>query len=186
VSVSLVAVEDRRYFEHNGVDLWSLARLAWSAVHGGDLQDEGGSTIAQQLAKRIYTGDHAGVSVKLRQVGLAVKLERRFTKDEILRMYLDAAYFGAGHWGVVRASEGYFGRPPAELSWGEASLLAGLVQAPSRYDPALHLAAARQRQRHVLERLIAAGVLRRDQAERASQELADEAPGLGFRTVRSS
>jgi penicillin-binding protein 1A len=186
VASSVVAVEDQRFYTHHGVDLRSVARLAWSGLRGGDLQDEGGSTIAQQLAKRVYTGDRGGLAVKLRQVGLAVKLERRYSKDQILGMYLDAAYFGGGHWGVVQASRGYFGRSPSHLSWGEASLLAGLVQAPSFYDPTAHLAAAEQRQHHVLDRLVAAGVLSRAQADAAGRRLAAEARRLDFRTVQGT
>jgi len=71
----------------------------------------------------------------LEQVGLAIKLDARYSKAQILGMYLDSVYFGDGHWGIVQASQGYFGKPPARLSFGEASLLAGLVQAPSVYDP---------------------------------------------------
>ena len=184
VASSVVAVEDRRFYAHHGVDLRSVARVMWSGLLGRGFQDQGGSTISQQLAKRLYTGDHSGLGVKLRQVGLAIKLERRYSKAEILRMYLDAVYFGGGHWGVARASEGYFGKPSARLSWGEASLLAGLVQAPSSYDPTVHLAAAERRQRHVLDRLVAAGVLSRAQADTASRQLASEARRLGFRTVQ--
>src|SRR6266704_2285048 len=140
VASSVVAVEDQRFYTHHGVDLRSVARLAWSGLRGGDLQDEGGSTIAQQLAKRVYTGDRVGLAVKLRQVGLAVKLERRYSKDEILGMYLDAAYF----------------------------------------------AAAEQRQRHVLDRLVAAGVLSRPEADAAGRRLAAEARRLDFRTVQGT
>ncbi len=186
VTSSLVAVEDQRFYTHHGVDLPSVARLAWSGLRGDDLHDEGGSTIGQQLAKRVYTGDRGGLGVKLRQVGLAVKLERRYSKDQILGMYLDAAYFGGGHWGVVQASQGYFGRPPGRLSWGEASLLAGLIQAPSAYDPTAHLAAAELRQRHVLDRLVAAGVLSRAEADAAGRGFASEARRLGFRTVQGT
>jgi penicillin-binding protein 1A len=86
----------------------------------------------------------------------------------------------------VQASQGYFGRSPSHLSWGEASLLAGLVQAPSFYDPTAHLAAAEQRQRHVLDRLVAAGVLSRPEADAAGRRLAAEARRLDFRTVQGT
>jgi membrane peptidoglycan carboxypeptidase len=182
VAESVVAVEDRRFYAHHGIDPQSLLRVAWADLRasGGD---QGGSTITQQLAKRIYTGDRGGVMVKLAQVGLAIKLERRWSKEQILGMYLDAAYFGDGRWGVAQASEGYFGKPPQRLSWGEASLLAGLVQAPSAYDPRTHLAAAEHRQRHVLDRLVATGTLSRAQADAAARRMAAEARRLGFTTV---
>jgi membrane peptidoglycan carboxypeptidase len=182
VAESVVAVEDRRFYAHHGIDPQSLLRVAWAGLRasGGD---QGGSTITQQLAKRIYTGDRGGVMVKLAQLGLATKLERRWSKEQILGMYLDAAYFGDGRWGVVRASEGYFGKPPQRLSWAEASLLAGLVQAPSAYDPRTHLAAAERRQRHVLDRLVATGTLNRAQADDAARRMAAEARRLGFTTA---
>jgi membrane peptidoglycan carboxypeptidase len=185
VTSSILAVEDRRFATHHGVDLRSVARVMWSGVCGDGFQDQGGSTISQQLAKRLYTGDHSGLTVKLRQLGLAIKLEQRYSKAQILRMYLDAAYFGDGHWGVVQASHGYFAKPPTRLSWAEASLLAGLVQAPTAYDPTVHLAAAQHRQRHVLDRLVAAGALTPAQADTASRQLASEAHRLGFRTIQA-
>jgi hypothetical protein len=182
VAAAVIAVEDRRFYAHHGVDPQSLLRVAWAGLHGGQ-GDQGGSTITQQLAKRIYTGDRGGVLVKLAQIGLAIKLERRYSKEQILAMYLDAAYFGDGRWGVVKASEGYFGKPPSRMNWGEASMLAGLVQAPSADDPRIHLATAERRQRHVLDRLVANGTLDRVQADAAGSRMAAEAKALGFRTV---
>jgi membrane peptidoglycan carboxypeptidase len=186
VAESVVAVEDRRFYAHHGVDPQSVVRVVWAGLRGRGWQDQGGSTITQQLAKRVYTGDRGGLLGTLEQVGLAIKLERRYSKAQILQMYLDSVYFGDGHWGIVQASEGYFGKPPARLSWGEASLLAGLVQAPSAYDPKVHLAAAEHRQRHVLDRLVAAGTLRRAQADAASRRLAGEASRLGFTSAARS
>jgi membrane peptidoglycan carboxypeptidase len=180
VADSVVAVEDRRFYAHHGVDPQSVARVVWGGLRGRGWEDQGGSTITQQLAKRVYTGDRGGLMGMLDQVGLAIKLDWRYSKAQVLRMYLDSVYFGDGHWGVVQASEGYFGKPPQALSWGEASLLAGLVQAPSAYDPKVHLAAAEDRQRHVLDRLVAAGTLGRAQANAASRRFAAEAGRLGF------
>jgi membrane peptidoglycan carboxypeptidase len=177
---SVVAVEDRRYYAHHGVDPQSLARVVWNGLRGRSWAAQGGSTITQQLARHLYTGAGGGMLGTLEQVGLAIKLDARYSKAQILGMYLDSVYFGDGHWGIVQASQGYFGKPPRDLSWGEASLLAGLVQAPSVYDPRVHLAAAEHRQRHVLDRLVAAGMLRRPQADAAGRALAAEAGSLGF------
>ena len=105
--------------------------------------DEGGSTITEQLAKVIYTGGRTGITDRVAQVALALKLDGHFTKAAVLSMYLSAIYFGHGYYGVLAASEGYFGRLPDQLSWAQASLLAGLPQAPSLLDPLQHLAAAR-------------------------------------------
>lgn len=161
-----MAVEDKRYWHHGAIDPLAIARATVEGVlHPG--RDTGGSTIAQQLARNLYLGGDQSTLATLRSVGLAFKLEHRYSKPQILAMYLDSAYFGHGHWGIEAASRGYFRVPPARLTWGEATLLAGLPQAPSAYDPVLHLAAARGRQREVLDRLVADGDLSAAQAAAA-------------------
>jgi len=119
---------------------------------------EGGATIEQQLAKMLYAPG-TNLQAELEQVGVAFRFDAMYTKAHILAMYLDAAYFGDGAYGCTAAAEHYFGVPPGDLSWAQASLLAGLVQAPSKYDPHGHLSLARSRQRHVLARLVATGTL---------------------------
>jgi penicillin-binding protein 1A len=121
--------------------------------------DAGGATIEQQLAKMLYTDGHQGTMDRIEQVGLALKLDRTYTKAQILRMYLDTAYFGHGYYGVDAAAQGYFGRSAAHLTWPQAALLAGLVQAPTAYDPVTHPALATSRRAHVLDRLAATGAL---------------------------
>ena len=115
--------------------------------------DPGGSTIAQQLAKQIY-GKGSGFGTTLEEIGLGVKLELHYSKAEILEMYLNAIYYGNGYWGYASAARGYFGVNPNALNWAEASMLAGLPQAPSAYDPLSHFRLAKQRQRHVLDQLV--------------------------------
>jgi penicillin-binding protein 1A len=154
VATAVVAVEDERYWHHGAIDPVSLVRVAFdSIVHPG--RDGGGSTLAQQLARVLYLPGDGGALATLRAVGLAFKLEQRYSKTQILAMYLDSVYFGHGYWGVAAASRGYFGVAPRRLSWGEASLLAGLPQAPTLDDPVRHFAAARARQRQVLRQLTA-------------------------------
>lgn len=150
IARAVVAVEDQRFCTHHGIDPHSLARVVWHAVALTSRGDPGGATISQQLAKRLSTGDRRDLAGKLEQVGLALKLERRYSKADILNMYPNVTYWGADHWGIWQASFGYFGKPPA-----------GLLQAPSAYDPASHFALAQRRQRHVLDRLVATGVLSR-------------------------
>jgi penicillin-binding protein 1A len=163
VATAVVAVEDQRFWHHGAVDPRALARAAFDTVaHPG--RDAGGSTIAQQLAKVLYLHGAQGPLAMARAIGLAFKLEHRYTKARILAMYLDSVYFGHGHWGIGAAARGYFGVPPERLSWGEASLLAGLPQAPSADDPVRHFAAARARQRQVLRRLVATHRLTAGQA----------------------
>ncbi len=162
VSEALIATEDSRFYSHHGLDPQSMVRGLYTFVTRGSLE---GATIDAQLAKLLYSGDHTGVWPTTQEAMLAVKLDHRYSKREILSMYLDAAYFGHGAWGVEKASRVYFGVAPDQLSWGQASLLAGLVNAPTAYDPTAHLTLARSRQRHVLNRLVATRVLTPAQAD---------------------
>src|SRR3954471_17169779 len=157
VAQATVAIEDRRFFDHGAVDPVAVGRvLVDSVLHPG--VDQGGSTIAQQLAKVLYN-EPGTLLARLKSVGLAFKLEERYSKARILDMYLNSVYYGHGFWGIGRASLGYFGRSATELSWSQAALLAGLPQAPSLLDPFHHPAAAGDRRRAVLRELTRGGVL---------------------------
>jgi membrane peptidoglycan carboxypeptidase len=157
VERATVAIEDRRFFDHGALDPVALGRVVVDSVlHPG--VDPGGSTIAQQLAKVLYR-EPSTVLGQLRSVGLAFKLEHRYSKERILTMYLNSIYYGHGFWGVGWASLGYFGRPAGRLDWSQAALLAGLPQAPSLLDPLRHPAAARERRLAVLKELVRIGAL---------------------------
>lgn len=156
IAWAIMAAEDEHFLEHSGIDAPAMVRAAWGRLIGEDL---GGSTIDEQLAKLLYEGGHFTVASRIASLALAVKLETHFSKAAILSMYLNTVYYGHGFWGIAAASRGYFGVEPAALSWGQAALLAGLPQAPSALDPFVHPVAARQRQRYVLSRLVANGVL---------------------------
>jgi penicillin-binding protein 1A len=159
---ALVATEDSRFYSHSGVDPRGAIRGLFGPILGGG--DHGGATLDQQLVKILYTGGRRTPVDRIEQVALAVKLDAHYSKQEILRMYLDTVYFGHGFTGVVAASAGYFNRTATTLTWAQASMLAGLVQAPSAYDPLRNLPAARSRQRHVLDRLAAEHYLSRAEA----------------------
>ena len=160
----MLATEDSRFFSHHGLDALGVLRAAVAGVSGAR-RDFGGATLDQQLAKNLYTRDD--LASKVEQVVLSFKLEAQYTKNQILEMYLSEVYFGHGFYGLTAAARGYFGVAPAHLTWGQASVLAGLVQAPSAYDPYRHLALARSRQRHVLDRLVATKTLTVQQADEA-------------------
>jgi len=160
----VLATEDSRFFSHHGLDALGVLRAAVAGVSGAR-RDFGGATLDQQLAKNLYTRDD--LASKVEQVVLSFKLEAQYTKNQILEMYLSEVYFGHGYYGLTAAAPGYFGVAPARLTWGQASVLAGLVQAPSAYDPYRHLALARSRQRHVLDRLVATKTLTVQQADEA-------------------
>jgi len=167
-AASLVATEDHRFYSEAGIDPFALARVSVSGILGGP--DQGGSTLYQQLARLLYMPGQAGLLGTGEQILLGIKLDFSYPKAQILQMYADVAYFGHGFYGLNAASCGYFGVKPATLSWPQAAVLAGLVQAPSAYDPLAHLAAARAREQHVLARLAATRALSPAQAERAYKQ----------------
>ncbi len=149
---SVVSTEDEHFYNNVVVNvLTGAGRAALAALQTS--QDPGGSTIDQQLANALYGRGH-GLGSTLREIGLGVKLAVHYSKQQILRMYLNVVYYGHGYWGVEQAAEGYFRTPPSQLTWAEASMLAGLLQAPSAYDPLEHYALARTRQSHVLTQLV--------------------------------
>jgi len=131
---AVLAVEDRRFYHHMGVDIRGTIRAVVANIRAGRVV-QGGSTLTQQLAKNLFLTSERTLERKVQEVLLAFWLESRFTKDEILELYLNRVYFGGGAWGVEAASTRYFGRSASELSLGEAALLAGLLKAPSRYSP---------------------------------------------------
>jgi membrane peptidoglycan carboxypeptidase len=162
-SAALIATEDHRFGSEPGVDPYAIVRVFWAGITGSK-GDQGGATLYQQLAKLLYTPGRTGSKVELKQVALAVKLRYGYSSEQILRMYAGIAYFGHGYYGLSQASCGYFGRMPDKLSWPQAGLLAGLVQAPSDYDPLLNPGLARSREEHVFSRLVATGTITKEQA----------------------
>src|SRR6266700_2456422 len=166
-AAALISTEDHRFASEPGFDPFAL----WRA------------TLYQQLAKLLY-GPHKGrLTVELYEVALGVKLKFSYTREQILRMYADVAYFGHGYYGLTAASCGYFGRQSARLSWPQSAVLAGLVQAPSAYDPLEHPDLARSREGHVMSRLVATGALTPHQAAAALAVPIDRllAPARGCR-----
>jgi membrane peptidoglycan carboxypeptidase len=168
LSAAIVSTEDENFGENFVFNVASGAGRAAIASFGSG-EDPGGSTIPQQLAKALYPHG-AGVGGTLEQIGLGIKLSLAYSHERVLSMYLNAIYYGNGYWGDVAAAHGYFGVSPRRLTWGEASMLAGLPQAPSAYDPEVHLATARLRQHHVLDQLVANGHLTQAEAARAFRE----------------
>ncbi|MGY2065192.1 biosynthetic peptidoglycan transglycosylase [Blastococcus sp. SYSU DS0619] len=162
IAAALLATEDSHFHEHPGIDWRGVLRAPLGLVTG---EDQGGSTIHQQLARVVYEDGATDVPAKVRAVVLAVKLDAAWSDEEILRMYLDSVYFGHGFHGVRAAAEGYFGLAPDQLDWAQATVLVGLVQAPSAYDPFAHPERAAARQSHVLDRLVAVGALDRAEAD---------------------
>lgn len=165
---AILAVEDRRFYSHWGIDPIGIARaIAQNYRHGRIV--EGGSTITQQLTKLLFLTPDKSLERKLKEAVLALELERRYSKDRILEMYLNQVYFGNGAYGVEAAARTYFGKSVSELTVREAALLAGLPRAPSTYSPFEHPEAARARRAVVLRRMVEYGVLKEVEARRLAR-----------------
>jgi membrane peptidoglycan carboxypeptidase len=167
---ALVATEDERYWTNSGIDVIGLMRaIPYDVTHFSLAQ--GGSTLTEQLAKNLWLdGSDGSAWTKLEDMALALKLNERYSKAAILDAYLNTAYFGDGGYGIDSASRRYFGVAPQSLDAAQATLLVGLVQAPSSYDPYTHPAAARARQLDVLRSLVRVGKLGAPQAARLLAE----------------
>lgn len=162
---ALIATEDHRFNTDPGVDPLAMGRVVVSWIIGRE--DQGGSTIDQQLAKNLYTGGHGGFTEDLEQLAMAVKLNQAYGRPQILRMYAEVAYYGHGYYGLDAASCGYFGRPADRLTLVQAAMLAGVVNAPSYDDPLVYPRQARIRLVHVIGRMAAVGYLTQAQATAA-------------------
>ncbi len=163
---AVIATEDRRFYRHFGVDPRGIARAAFSNLRAAGVR-EGGSTLTQQLAKNLFLTHRRHFKRKVQEILLAIWLERNLSKDEILTLYLNRVYFGAGAYGVDAAARRYFGKPATEVSLAEAAMLAGLLKAPSRYAPTVNPEGARLRAATVLDDMVEAGLIDGDQAGQA-------------------
>jgi penicillin-binding protein 1A len=166
---AVLAAEDRNFYHHGAIDLGSTLRALYVDVSNRGL-NEGGSTITQQLIKIQLLTPEKSLPRKLHELVLAVALEQRFSKDQILSMYLNRVYFGHGAYGVGAAARTYFGKDAKDLTAAQAALLAGLIQAPSAYDPVLHFSLAQERQHYVLEGMVTTNALSRQEADAALAE----------------
>jgi penicillin-binding protein 1A len=170
VPKAFIAIEDRWFYYHFGFNPWGIARsLAYNAMHkGGPLR--GGSTITQQLARNLFLTPSQTYRRKIQELILAVWLEAKFSKKQILELYLNRVYFGAGAYGIEAASQRYFGKPAAQLSLGEASLLAGMMKGPSRYSPVAATDRAARRATIVLDEMVRIHAITPEQRDQAFQQ----------------
>ncbi len=173
---AVIATEDRRFYDHFGLDPFGLARAMLSNLRAGRLV-QGGSTITQQLAKNVFLTPDRTIKRKIQELLLAFWLEANFTKDEILSIYLNRVYLGAGTYGVEAASQRYFNKPVKRLTLQESAMLAGLLKAPSRFAPTANLKRARGRADQVLVNMVDAGYLEPVKAVAARKVPASLAPG---------
>jgi len=153
---AVVAIEDKRFYSHSGLDLKALVRALWADLQGGSYE-QGGSTITQQYVKRNYTGPKRTLSRKIREAALAGRVENKLSKDEILYRYVSDVYLGSGAYGVGAAAENYFRKPVNELTLSEAATLAGLINKPTSDEPRSNTGAAEIRRETVLKAMLDQG-----------------------------
>ncbi len=177
---AFIATEDRNFYNHHGVDFSGIVRAAYADWRHEQFQ--GASTITQQLARKLFLNDEVSISRKIEEALLAIEIERYYTKNEILERYLNIIYYGSGAYGIEAAAHTYFGTSVERLTIGQAALLAGMPAAPSAYSPYVSLERAKERQRHVLERMVASGFINaqeaRAEAARPLKLIGDRPSGL--------
>ncbi len=181
---AFIATEDAHFYQHHGVDFAGIIRAALADYRHEQFQ--GASTITQQLARRLFLSDEVSISRKIQEALLAMEIERYYTKDDILERYLNIIYFGSGAYGIEAAAHTYFGTDVGHLNLAQIALLAGLPAAPSDYSPYVNLERAKDRQHHVLERMVEAGFItqaRADSTELAPLHLIGERP-TGLQSYR--
>jgi monofunctional glycosyltransferase len=161
---AVISVEDKRFYQHYGIDPISLVRAIRNNLRAKALI-EGGSTITQQLAKNLYFDDEASLVRKAAEAMVTVVLEERYSKDEILELYVNCIYFGESYYCVYDASIGYFQKIPSQMTDFEATMLAGIPNAPSAYAPTVNMNLAVKRQEKVLESMVREGYLTEQEAD---------------------
>lgn len=155
---AVIAIEDHRYFDHGAVDYLSIIRAIFTNLKEGEFE-QGGSTITQQVAKNVFFSQERTLARKLGEVFGASDLEKNYSKNEIFAIYVNTAYFGDGYYGIYDACKGYYNKEPKDLTLYEASMLAGVPNAPSIYAPTINPELAKQRQKQVLNAMIKYGYI---------------------------
>lgn len=163
---AVVSVEDRRFYSHGTIDFIALARATFSNIKQKDFK-EGGSTITQQTAKNLYLMKEKDVSNrKVAEFLIGRDLEKKYNKDEILELYVNTIYFGDGYYGIQEASKGYFGKDAKDLTLYEATMLAGVPNAPSLYAPTVNFHLTQSRQKKVVSSMVETGTLSQEEADK--------------------
>ena len=166
---AVIAVEDARFYSHSGFDVMGIARAAVVNVEAGEIE-EGASTITQQLVKNLFLTSEPSFARKAEELLLAMNVERHFSKNKIIELYLNTIYFGSNYYGIYDASQGYFGKEPKDLTVAESAMLAGLPNAPSLYSPYVDFMLAKKRQLVVINAMANAHLLSEREAENARIE----------------
>ena len=163
---AVIAVEDHRFKEHGAIDLIAIGRAIWVNITNLELR-EGGSTITQQVAKNLYfiEDNNNPIKRKVAEIFMAFKLESEYSKDDILEMYVNTIYFGDGYYGIKEACNGYLDKEPQNMTLYEATMMAGIPNAPSVYAPTVNPDLTRKRQEKVIDSMVEYGYLTQEEAD---------------------
>ncbi len=169
----VVAVEDHRFYNHGALDFIGIARALVANTKAGELQ-EGGSSITQQVAKNLYFLNESNpFNRKLGELYVAIDLQYNYEKQEILEIYVNSIYFGDGYYGIREACEGYLGKEPSEMTLAEATMMAGIPNAPSVYAPTANKKLCKERQKKVINSMVEYGYITQEQADQIDQSFID-------------
>lgn len=161
---AVISVEDHRFYKHSGIDIIAIGRALINDIKAMDFV-EGGSTITQQIAKNEYFTQEKKITRKIAEVFMAFEIEKNYSKDEILELYINTIYFGNGYYNIKDACEGYFGKSLNEMTDGECIMLAGIPNAPSVYNPKENSKLAKERQKQVADKMVEYGYITEEEEE---------------------
>ena len=164
-TIAVISVEDHRFEKHHGIDIIAIARAAFNDIRTMSFV-EGGSTITQQLAKNMYFTQEKKITRKIAEVFMSYEIEKNYSKDEILELYVNTIYYGNNYYNIKSASLGYFDKLPKDLNSSECTMLAGIPNAPSLYNPKATTKLAKQRQKQVIQKMIKYGNLNKEDANK--------------------
>lgn len=166
---AVISVEDHRFYKHSGIDIIAIGRALINDIKAMDFV-EGGSTITQQIAKNEYFTQEKKITRKIAEVFMAYEIEKKYSKNEILELYINTIYFGNGYYNIKDACEGYFGKSPNEMTEGECIMLAGIPNAPSVYNPKENPKLAKERQKQVADKMVEYGYLSKEKEDEILEE----------------
>ena len=161
---AVVSVEDRRFYKHSGIDIIATCRAIFINIKNGSLE-QGGSTITQQLSKNIYFTQEKKFTRKIAELFVSFDLEKKYSKDDILELYVNTIYFGDGYYGIKEACNGYLDKEPQDMNLYEATMMAGIPNAPSVYAPTVNPELTKSRQQKVIDSMVEYGYLTQEEAD---------------------
>lgn len=170
---AIIAVEDHRYYDHGAIDIIGLGRALFTNIKNGEMQ-EGGSTITQQVAKNLYFIEDTNVfRRKIAEMFMAIDIENKYSKEDILELYINTIYFGDGYYGIKEACKGYLNKEPKDMTLSESTMMAGVPNAPSVYAPTVNKELCKQRQNKVISSMVENGYISKEEADGIDQNFID-------------